>query len=110
MKHQQVSVDYWAMGKAMLVYGVLTIMCWLMLRLFNTVFMLPRRLRAQQENIQHTLQELQKRFPDLNITEEDLKNAEKDLEEYMKEEVKEKEKTEQKVEEPPQIEEDKKTI
>ncbi|XP_059056784.1 uncharacterized protein LOC131850549 [Achroia grisella] len=111
MKNQQVSVDYWAMGKAMLLYGVLTVMLWLMLRLFNTVFMLPRRLRAQQENIQHTLQELQKRFPDLNITEEDLKNAEKDLEEYMKEEEeKAKENSENKTEDVPQIEEDKKTI
>lgn len=62
MKSQQVSVDYWAMGKAMFVYVVLTGMCWLMLRLFNAVFMLPRRLRSQQENIQNTLQELQVRI------------------------------------------------
>ncbi|KAL0832568.1 hypothetical protein ABMA28_000769 [Loxostege sticticalis] len=106
MKSQQVSVDYWAMGKAMFVYVVLTGMCWLMLRLFNAVFMLPRRLRSQQENIQNTLQELQKRFPDLNITEDDLKNAEKELEEFTKEEE-DKESTSQ---ETPQLEEDKKTI
>ncbi|XP_072939828.1 uncharacterized protein [Epargyreus clarus] len=84
MKHQQVNVDYWSMLKTMFVYGALTALCWLMLRLFNTVFMLPRRLRAQQENIQNSLQELQRRFPDLDITEEDLKNAEKELEELLK--------------------------
>lgn len=32
---------------------------------------------------------LQKRFPDLNITEEDLKNAEKDLDDLLKEDDKE---------------------
>ncbi|CAH0729214.1 unnamed protein product, partial [Brenthis ino] len=85
MKHQQVNVDYWAMAKTMFTYGALTALCWIMLRLFHTVFTLPRRLRSQQENIQNTLQELQKRFPDLNITEDDLKNAEKELEEFMKE-------------------------
>ncbi|XP_028178004.1 uncharacterized protein LOC135074113 [Ostrinia nubilalis] len=108
MKTQQVGVDYWAMGKAMFVYMALTAMCWVMLRLFNAVFMLPRRLRTQQQNIQNTLEELQKRFPDLNITEEDLKNAEKELEEFTREE-KDKER-ESKSEETPQIEEDKKTI
>ncbi|CAG9795342.1 unnamed protein product [Diatraea saccharalis] len=106
MKNQQVNVDYWAMGKAMFVYVVLTGMCWLMLRLFNVIFMLPRRLRNQQQNIQHTLEELQKRFPDLNITEEDLKNAEKELEEYVNEETK---KEDESNKETPQIE-DKKTI
>ncbi|XP_013200208.1 uncharacterized protein LOC106142843 [Amyelois transitella] len=99
MKHQQVSVDYWSMGKAMVVYGALTILCWVMLRLFNTVFTLPRRLRAQHENVQETLKELQKRFPDLNITEEELKEAEKELEALTKEEesaeIKDKEETSQ---------------
>ncbi|XP_026755327.1 uncharacterized protein LOC113515356 [Galleria mellonella] len=111
MKNQQVSVDYWAMGKAMLLYGILTVLCWIMLRLFNMVFLLPRRLRSQQENIQQTLQEFKKRFPDLNITEEDLKNAEKELEEYLKEDQdKTKENIEKKSEETPQLEETKKTI
>lgn len=59
MKNQQVNVDYWAMAKAMFMYLTITGMCWLMLRLFNAVFMLPRRLRNQQENIQNTLMELQ---------------------------------------------------
>ncbi|XP_068630944.1 uncharacterized protein [Battus philenor] len=85
MKHQEVGVNYWSMAKAMLIYGALTAMAWLMLRLFNTVFTLPRRLRDQHENIQTTLKELQKRFPDLNITEEDLLNADKELEKLMKE-------------------------
>ncbi|KOB67518.1 Uncharacterized protein OBRU01_17388 [Operophtera brumata] len=86
MKHQQVSVDYWAMCKAIIMYGGLTVMGWIMMRLFNTVFTLPRRMRAQQDHIQNTLAELQRRFPDLNITEEDLQNAEKELEEFIKEE------------------------
>ncbi|XP_053603539.1 uncharacterized protein LOC128671240 [Plodia interpunctella] len=107
MKHQQVSVDYWSMGKAMLVYGGLTILCWIMLRLFNTVFTLPRRLRAQHENIQDTLKELQRRFPDMNITEEDLKEAEKELDEYIKEDQQKKEENE--TGETPQIE-DKKSL
>ncbi|CAH2105320.1 unnamed protein product [Euphydryas editha] len=85
MKHQQVSVDYWAMLQTMFTYGALSALCWIMLRLFHAVFTLPRRLRSQQENIQNTLQDLQKRYPDLNITEEDLKNAEKELEELTKE-------------------------
>lgn len=59
MKNQQVNVDYWAMLKGMFTYGVLTAMGWLMLRLFNTVFMLPRRLQASQQSLQDTLQELQ---------------------------------------------------
>ncbi|OWR44634.1 uncharacterized protein LOC116766903 [Danaus plexippus] len=85
MKHQEVTVDYWTMVKTMFSYGALTALCWIMLRLFHTVYTMPRRFRSQQENIQHTLQELQKRFPDLNITEEDLNNAEKELEEFTKE-------------------------
>uniref|UniRef100_A0A2H1WY40 SFRICE_030868 n=1 Tax=Spodoptera frugiperda TaxID=7108 RepID=A0A2H1WY40_SPOFR len=85
MKHQQVSVDYWAMLKSMLMYGVLTALGWLMLRLFNAVFSLPRRLRTQQENIQATLEEFQRRYPDQNVTEDDIKNAEKELEEWNKE-------------------------
>ncbi|KAF9417767.1 hypothetical protein HW555_005181 [Spodoptera exigua] len=85
MKHQQVSVDYWAMLKSMLMYGVLTALGWFMLRLFNAVFSLPRRLRTQQENIQATLEEFQRRYPDLNVTEDDIKNAEKELEEWNKE-------------------------
>ncbi|PZC85475.1 uncharacterized protein LOC110383996 [Helicoverpa armigera] len=85
MKHQQVSVDYWAMFKSMAMYGVLTVLGWMMLRLFNAVFSLPRRLRTQQENIQATLEEFQRRYPDLNVTEEDIKNAEKELEEWNKE-------------------------
>ncbi|XP_075971996.1 uncharacterized protein LOC142973861 [Anticarsia gemmatalis] len=85
MKHQQVSVDYWAVAKAMLMYGGLTVLGWLMLRLFNAVFTLPRRLRTQQEHIQATLQEFQRRYPDLQVTEEDLRNAEKELEEWKKE-------------------------
>ncbi|KPJ19311.1 hypothetical protein RR48_02382 [Papilio machaon] len=111
MKHQQVNVDYWSMGKAMLMYGALTALCWLMLRLFNTVFTLPRRLRSQQENIQNTLQELQKRFPDLDITEEDLLNADKELEKLLKEDEDEKTKENSvpKIQEPPS-EEDKKSI
>ncbi|XP_037969409.2 uncharacterized protein LOC105380326 [Plutella xylostella] len=91
MKHQEVGVDFWAMGKAMLTYGALTALCWVMLRLFNTVFTLPRRLRAQQDQIQNSLKDLQKRFPDLNITEEDLQNAEKELDDLIKENDKEKE-------------------
>ncbi|XP_026322484.1 uncharacterized protein LOC113232074 [Hyposmocoma kahamanoa] len=98
MKHQQVSVDYWAMGKAMLTYGALTGLVWLMLRLFSAMFSLPRRLRAQQESMQNTLAELQRRYPDLNITEEDLRDAEKELDELTKEddenEKADKEKTE----------------
>lgn len=99
MKHQQVNVDYWAMAKTMFTYGALTALCWIMLRLFHAVFTLPRKLRSQQDNIQNTLQELQKRFPDLNITEEDLKNAEKELEEFIKEadEKQEKEEKEERV-------------
>ncbi|CAB3236682.1 unnamed protein product [Arctia plantaginis] len=85
MRHQQVSVDYWAMLKSMMIYGVLTFLGWMMFRLFNAVFSLPRRLRTQQQNIQETLQEFQRRYPDLNITEDDLKNAEKELEEWTKE-------------------------
>ncbi|XP_045446898.1 uncharacterized protein LOC123655105 [Melitaea cinxia] len=85
MKHQQVSVDYWTMLQTMFTYGVLSALCWIMLRLFHAVFTLPRRLRSQQENIQNTLQDLQKRFPDLNITEEDLQNAEKELDDFIKE-------------------------
>ncbi|XP_049869826.1 uncharacterized protein LOC126369450 [Pectinophora gossypiella] len=85
MKNQQVSVDYWAMGKAMVTYGVLTALVWLMLRLVGAVFTLPRKLRAQQENMEATLRDLQRRYPDLNITEEDLKNAEKELEELTRE-------------------------
>ncbi|RVE45816.1 hypothetical protein evm_009497 [Chilo suppressalis] len=112
MKNQQVNVDYWAMGKAMCVYIALTAMCWLMLRLFNMIFMLPRRLRAQHQNIQQTLEDLQKRFPNLNITEEDLKNAEKELEDFVNEENKQKEAESDKEinTEAPQAEESKKTI
>ncbi|XP_034829609.1 uncharacterized protein [Maniola hyperantus] len=101
MKHQEVSVDYWAMLKTMFTYGALTALCWIMLRLFHAVFTLPRRLRSQQENIQNTLKDLQKRFPDLNITEEDLMNAEKELEELTKE-------SEENSEHPPQNTSDKK--
>ncbi|CAK1598520.1 unnamed protein product [Parnassius mnemosyne] len=112
MKHQQVNVDYWAMAKAMLTYGALTALCWLMLRLFNMVFQLPRKLRTQQENIQSSLKELQKRFPDLNITEEDLVNADKELEKIMNEEDEGDKKTNEStiptIEEPPS-EENKKT-
>lgn len=61
MKHQQVSVDYWTMLQTMFTYGVLSALCWIMLRLFHAVFTLPRRLRSQQENIQNTLQDLQVR-------------------------------------------------
>ncbi|XP_023934624.1 uncharacterized protein LOC112043449 [Bicyclus anynana] len=85
MKHQEVSVDYWAMLKSMFTYGALAALCWIMLRLFHTAFTLPRRLRSQQENIQNTLKDLQARFPDLNITEEDLINAEKEFDELTKE-------------------------
>ncbi|KAJ0178967.1 hypothetical protein K1T71_005742 [Dendrolimus kikuchii] len=81
MKNQQVNVDYWAMLQSMFVYGLLTALGWLMLRLFNTVFMLPRRLRAHQDTLQDTLEELKRRYPDLNFTEEDIKEAEKELEE-----------------------------
>lgn len=88
MKHQQVSVDYWTMGKAMLMYIAMTVMGWIMLRLLNTIITFPRRMRSQQANLQNTLDELQRRFPDMNITEEDLKNAEKELEELVKEEKK----------------------
>ncbi|KOB67520.1 Uncharacterized protein OBRU01_17389 [Operophtera brumata] len=64
MKHQQVSVDYWAMCKAIIMYGGLTVMGWIMMRLFNTVFTLPRRMRAQQDHIQNTLAELQFSYPE----------------------------------------------
>ncbi|KAJ8733484.1 hypothetical protein PYW08_001782 [Mythimna loreyi] len=121
MKHQQVSVDYWAMLKSMAMYGVLTVLGWMMLRLFNAVFSLPRRLRTQQENIQATLEEFQRRYPDLNVTEEDIRNADKELEEWTKEmdeknntetkdEPKESKNDKEKCETPPAIEEDKKTI
>ncbi|KAJ8727387.1 hypothetical protein PYW07_001506 [Mythimna separata] len=120
MKHQQVSVDYWAMLKSMAMYGVLTVLGWMMLRLFNAVFSLPRRLRTQQENIQATLEEFQRRYPDLNVTEEDIRNADKELEEWTKEmdakdnkvtkdEPKENEPETEKCETTPAIE-DKKTI
>ncbi|XP_047528880.1 uncharacterized protein LOC125065364 [Vanessa atalanta] len=72
MRHQHVNVDYWSMFQTMFTYGVLTILCWVMIRLFHAVFSLPRRLQAQQRTIENTLAELQKRFPDLNITAEDL--------------------------------------
>ncbi|CAK1545941.1 unnamed protein product [Leptosia nina] len=85
MKHQEVTVDYWAMLKTMFTYGALTGLGWIMLRLFHAVFTLPRRLRSQQNDIQNSLKELQRRFPDLDITEEDLKNAEKELDEIIKE-------------------------
>lgn len=62
MKNQQVSVDFWAMAKSMMMYGFLTLAGWMMLRLFNAVFSLPRRLRTQQQNIQATLQEFQVGF------------------------------------------------
>lgn len=46
---------------------------------------------------------LQKRFPDLNITEEDLQNAEKELDDFIKEgdeaEIEEKSKTIENVDE-----------
>ncbi|KAI8424047.1 hypothetical protein MSG28_002677 [Choristoneura fumiferana] len=109
MKSQQVSVDYWAMGKAMMTYGALTALCWLMMRLFGAVFTLPRRLRAQQQTIQESLQELQRRFPDLNITEEDLINAEKELEEMTKE-SNEKKSEKEKSEAVPALAEEKKTL
>lgn len=67
MKHQEVTVDYWTMVKTMFSYGALTALCWIMLRLFHTVYTMPRRFRSQQENIQHTLQELQ--VSDLIISE-----------------------------------------
>ncbi|CAH2241865.1 uncharacterized protein LOC120626492 [Pararge aegeria] len=82
MKHQEVSVDYWTMLKTMFTYGALAALCWIMLRLFHTVFTLPRRLRSQQESIQNTLKDLQGRYPDLNLTEEDLVEAEKEFEEF----------------------------
>ncbi|XP_063360217.1 uncharacterized protein LOC134649398 [Cydia amplana] len=85
MKTQQVGVDFWAMAKSMFTYGALTALCWIMLRLFSAVFTLPRRMRQQQQTIQQSLQELQRRFPDLNITEEDLVNAEKELDDLIKE-------------------------
>ncbi|KAL4711698.1 hypothetical protein ACJJTC_003465 [Scirpophaga incertulas] len=109
MKHQEVNVDYWAMAKAMLVYVTLTGLCWLMLRLFNAVFTLPGKLRAQQQNVQNTLQELQ-RFPDLNISEEDLQNAEKELEEFVKENEKDKEIEDKNENDNSQTNEPKKTI
>ncbi|CAH2071756.1 unnamed protein product, partial [Iphiclides podalirius] len=111
MKNQQVNVDYWSMLKAMFLYGALTALGWLMLRLFNTVFMLPGRLRSQQDNVQSSLKELQRRFPDLNITEEDLINADKELEKLINEEDDKKTKDSDipKIEEPP-AEEDKKTL
>ncbi|GBP09424.1 hypothetical protein EVAR_76465_1 [Eumeta japonica] len=59
MKNQQVGVDFSAMAKAMLTYGAVTVLCWLMLRLFGAVFSLPQRIRAQQNQIQNSLQELQ---------------------------------------------------
>ncbi|XP_028028980.1 uncharacterized protein LOC114242136 [Bombyx mandarina] len=110
MKHQQVNVDYWAMGKAMLVYAAMTAVGWLILRTFNTFFMLPRRMRTQQENIQKTLQEMQRRFPDLNITEEDLKNAEKELDELIKDDGQKNKAESDSTEEMPAIEQTKKTI
>ncbi|XP_046963524.1 RING finger protein PFF0165c [Vanessa cardui] len=81
MRHQHVNVDYWSMFQTMFTYGVLTILCWVMIRLFHAVFTLPRRLQAQQENIQNTLKELQKRFPDLNITAEDLAKVGSEMDE-----------------------------
>ncbi|KAJ2951874.1 hypothetical protein O0L34_g4117 [Tuta absoluta] len=89
MKHQQVSVDFWAMGKAMVTYGVLTALVWLMLKLLGSCFTLPSRLRAQNQSMEDTLKELQRRFPDLDITKEDLENAEKEFEELTKEAAKE---------------------
>lgn len=59
MKNQQVNVDFWAMGKAMLIYLGMTAIGWVMLRLINTVLMLPRTMRSQGENLQNTLNELQ---------------------------------------------------
>lgn len=132
MKSQEVNVDYWAMLKGMLTYGALTAAGWVMMRLFSMVFTFPRRMRAQQDRIQNTLEDLQvgsfllwagfmdlyeldfltavcltgqnlnikiwfykfqRRFPDLNITEEDLKDAEKELDELLKEEDEKKEKS-----------------
>ncbi|CAH0605585.1 unnamed protein product [Chrysodeixis includens] len=111
MKNQQVSVDFWAMAKSMMMYGFLTLAGWMMLRLFNAVFSLPRRLRTQQQNIQATLQEFQRRYPDLNVTEEDIKNAEKELEEWSKEiDDKMKDGNENTETETPAVEEDKKSI
>ncbi|CAF4813840.1 unnamed protein product [Pieris macdunnoughi] len=95
MKRQEVSVDYWAMLKSMFTYGIMTGLGWVMLRLFHAVFMLPRRLRSQQNDMQNSLKELQKRFPDLNLTEEDLKNAEKELDELIKEDKKSEENTDE---------------
>ncbi|CAH4035654.1 unnamed protein product [Pieris brassicae] len=95
MKHQEVSVDYWAMLKSMFTYGIITGLGWVMIRLFHAVFMLPRRLRSQQNDMQNSLKELQNRFPDLNLTEEDLKNAEKELDELIKEDNKSEENTDE---------------
>ncbi|XP_038223039.1 uncharacterized protein LOC119840478 [Zerene cesonia] len=109
MKHQEVGVDYWAMLKTMFAYGALTGLGWIMLRLFHAVFTLPRRLRSQQNDIQNSLKELQKRFPDLNITEEDLRNAEKELDELIKEDNDKKDTVNEK-EASVETEEDKKDI
>ncbi|XP_041970953.1 uncharacterized protein LOC121727286 [Aricia agestis] len=85
MKHQQVNVDYWTMGKTMMVYAFLAVLVWLMLRLFQVAFMLPRRLRAQQYNVQNALKQLQERYPDLNITQEEIDNLETDVEKMLNE-------------------------
>ncbi|XP_050343780.1 uncharacterized protein LOC126769180 [Nymphalis io] len=81
MKHQKVSVDFWAMFQTMFSYGVLTILCFVMIRLMQAVYLLPQRLKRHQEKIENTLTELQTRFPDLNITAKDLEKFEKEMDE-----------------------------